>query len=62
MPHVMRDIGQALPSNGLAELGWRIAGGQASVPAAILVLAAWTLGSGLTALLAYRLRAVRSTG
>jgi ABC-2 type transport system permease protein len=62
MPHLMRDIGQALPSDGLAELGWRIAGGQASVPAAILVLAAWTLGSGLVALLAYRLRAARPAG
>ena len=62
MPHLMRDIGQFLPSDGLAELGWRIAGGHASVPAAILVLAVWTLGSGLAALLAYRLRAARSTG
>ena len=26
MPHVMQDVGQALPSNGLAELGWRIGG------------------------------------
>ena len=54
MPHVMQDIGQALPSNAVAQLGWRIAGGQASVPTAIMVLAAWTLGSGLAALLAYR--------
>ena len=56
MPHVMQDIGQALPSNGLAELGWRIAGGQASAPKAVLVLTAWTLGSALAALLAYRRR------
>jgi ABC-2 type transport system permease protein len=56
MPHAMQDIGQALPSNGVAELGWRIAGGQASVPKAVLVLAVWTLGSGLAALLAYRRR------
>jgi ABC-2 type transport system permease protein len=62
MPHLMRDIGQALPSDGLAELGWRIAGGQASVPAAILVLAAWTLGSGLAAQLAYRRRAAGPGG
>lgn len=62
MPHLMRDIGQVLPSDGLAELGWRIAGGQASVPAAMLVLAAWTLGSGLAALLAYRWRAIRPVG
>jgi ABC-2 type transport system permease protein len=57
MPHVMRDIGQALPSNGLAQLGWRIAGGQASAPRAVLVLTAWTLGSGVAAHLAYRRRA-----
>ena len=60
MPHAMQDLGQALPSNGVAELGWRIAGGQASVPRAVLVLAAWTLGSGLVALFAYRRRAIGS--
>ena len=56
MPHAMQDIGQALPSNAVAGLGWRITGGQASVSKAVLVLAAWTLGSGLAALLAYRRR------
>jgi ABC-2 type transport system permease protein len=60
MPLAMLEIGQALPSNSVAALGWRIAGGQASVPRAALVLAAWTLGSGLVALLAYRRRAIRS--
>ena len=60
MPHLMRDIGRLLPSNSLAELGWQIAGGQASVPTAVLVLAAWTVGSGLIAILAYRRRAIRS--
>ena len=59
-PHVMQDIALALPSNGVAELGWRITGGQASVPKAVLVLAAWTVGSGLVALLAYRRRAIGS--
>ena len=57
MPHAMQDLGQALPSNAVAELGWRITGGQAPVPKVILVLAAWTLGSGLVAILAYRRRA-----
>ena len=60
MPHVMQDLGQALPSNGLAELGWRIAGGQASVPKAVMVLTAWLLGSATAALLAYRRRNIRS--
>jgi ABC-2 type transport system permease protein len=61
MPPAMQDIGRALPSNGLAELGWRIAGGQASVPTAVLVLAAWLLGSALAAWLAYRRRARMAT-
>jgi ABC-2 type transport system ATP-binding protein len=60
MPHAMQGLGQALPSNGVAELGWRIAGGQASVPKAVLVLTAWLLGSATAALLAYRRRNIRS--
>ena len=59
MPHPMQDIGRLLPSHSLAELGWQIAGGQASAPTAVLVLAAWTAGSGLAAILAYRHRAIR---
>ena len=60
MPHVMQDIGKVLPSNGLAQLGWRIAGGQASVLPAAIVLAAWTLASALAAILAYRRRGIRT--
>ena len=60
MPHAMQDLGRALPSNGVAELGWRIAGGQASVPRAVLVLTAWLLGSATAALLAYRRHNARS--
>ena len=60
MPPAMQDIGWALPSNSVAELGWRIAGGQASVPRAVLVLTAWLLGSATAALLAYRRRNTRS--
>jgi len=60
MPHAMQDIAHFLPSNAVAELGWRTAGGQASVPTAVLVLAAWTLGSALAALFAYRRRNIRS--
>ena len=60
MPLAMQDIGQALPSNGVAELGWRIAGGQAPVPKAVLVLTAWLLGSATAALLAYRRRNTQS--
>ena len=36
MPLAMLEIGQALPSNSVAVLGWRIVGGQASVPRAYL--------------------------
>lgn len=60
MPHLMQDIGMVLPSNALAQLGWRIAGGRASIPAAVVVLAAWMLASALAALLAYRRRALRA--
>ena len=60
MPHVMQDIGKVLPSNGLAQLGWRIAGGQASVLTATVVLTAWTLASALAARLAYRRRGTRA--
>jgi len=60
MPHAMQDLGQALPSSGVAELGWRIASGQASVPKAVLVLTASLLGSATAALLAYRRRKIRS--
>ena len=59
MPHLMQDIAQALPSNAVAELGWRTAGGQASAPTAVLVLTAWTLGTALAALFAYRRRNTR---
>jgi ABC-2 type transport system permease protein len=60
MPHIMQDIGKILPSNGLAQLGWRIAGGQASVLTATIVLTAWTLASALAAILAYRRRGTRA--
>jgi len=60
MPHVMQDIGTVLPSNGLAQLGWRIAGGQASVLTATVVLTAWTLAGALAARLAYRRRGTRA--
>jgi len=62
MPQTMQDIGRTLPSNGVAEPGWRIAGGQGSTLRAVLVLAAWTLGSGLVALAAYRRHATRTAG
>jgi ABC-2 type transport system permease protein len=58
MPRVMQDIGKVLPSNGLAQLGWRIAGGQAPVRTAVVVLAAWMFTSALAAFLAYRQRAI----
>ena len=60
MPPVMQDIGKILPSNGLAQLGWRIAGGQASLLPAAIVLAAWTLASALAAILAYRRHGIRT--
>lgn len=62
MPQVMQDIGKVLPSNGLGQLGWWIAGGKASVLTAVIVLGAWMLASALVALLAYRRHATRAAG
>jgi ABC-2 type transport system permease protein len=60
MPQAMRHLAQALPSNAVAQLGWWVAGGHASALMAVPVLTAWTLGSGLVAVLAYRRRAIRA--
>jgi ABC-2 type transport system permease protein len=60
LPHTMQDLGEALPSNAIAQVGWRTAGGQAPALKAVLVLGAWTLGSGLVALLAHRRGAIKS--
>jgi ABC-2 type transport system permease protein len=42
LPAPMRTVARLLPSNRLAELGWRVAAGQAPTPVGVGVLAAWT--------------------
>jgi ABC-2 type transport system permease protein len=49
LPAPLRDVAHALPSNRLAQLGWRVAGGHVPPLGAIVVLLAWTVGFGLAA-------------
>ncbi|MBV8161015.1 MAG: ABC transporter permease [Acidimicrobiia bacterium] len=50
LPAPLRAVAHALPSNRLAELGWRTAAGAAPTAAAVLVLAAWLAALGTVAL------------
>ena len=59
LPNTMQQIGKALPSHGIASLGWRLAAGQPLQASSFLVLGAWTAGCGLLAFLSYRRVAVR---
>jgi ABC-2 type transport system permease protein len=54
LPESFRNVARALPSNRLADLGWQIAGGHAVRRSSVGVLAAWTIGLALIAVLAYR--------
>src|SRR5262245_15344756 len=47
LPHVMQDIGKALPSYHLVQLGWNAAGGRPLGMAHVLALAAWAAALGL---------------
>ncbi len=56
LPSTLQTVAHLLPSNRMAELGWRIASGQAPTLAAIGVLAAWLAAAAvLTAVLSRRL-------
>lgn len=59
LPDTMQQIGKALPSHGIASLGWRLAAGQSLQTSSFLVLGAWTVGCGVLAFLSYRRSAVR---
>ncbi|WP_125615929.1 ABC transporter permease [Specibacter cremeus] len=52
LPEAMRNVAQALPTYRLADLGWKIAAGQAPTGASVLVLLAWAVGLSLVAYLA----------
>jgi len=47
LPHVMQDIGKALPSYHLVQLGWNAVGGRPLGMAHVLALAAWAAALGL---------------
>jgi ABC-2 type transport system permease protein len=54
LPQSFRDVAGWLPSNRLADLGWRIAAHQTVPLATITILAGWTLLLAVAAVLAYR--------
>jgi ABC-2 type transport system permease protein len=53
MPDVLAAFAQALPSQGLIEVGWSVVAGSLPVSAAVL-LVAWTMGASALAALAWR--------
>jgi ABC-2 type transport system permease protein len=59
LPPTFRTVASWLPTNRLADLGWQVARGDAIRLSSVGVLAAWTAGVGLLALLAYRRRRPR---
>jgi ABC-2 type transport system permease protein len=54
LPHAMQDVGKALPSYHLAQLGWNAVGGRALGLTDMLVLAAWAAGLGALAIWRWR--------
>ncbi len=54
MPDVLAAVSRTLPSYGLVELGWSIAGGDIVPASAVAVLVAWTAGAGALAAVAWR--------
>jgi ABC-2 type transport system permease protein len=54
LPDTLAAISRALPSYGVVRVGESVAGGLSLPAAALVVLAAWTLGAGALAALAWR--------
>ena len=54
MPDALGAIAETLPSYGAVQVGQSVAGGHALPAAALVVLAAWTVGAGALAALAWR--------
>ena len=54
MPDVLAAVSKSLPSYGVVEVGWSIAGGDPIPASAVTVLVAWTGGAGALAALAWR--------
>ena len=59
LPSYLQTVAHLLPSNRMAELGWRVATGHAPTLAAVAVLAAWFAGATVFAMLLSRRLAVR---
>jgi ABC-2 type transport system permease protein len=62
LPAGMKDVAVWLPTYNLAELGWRIAGGDLPTLASVANLVGWSTLFGALALLAYRRRPLRRRG
>jgi ABC-2 type transport system permease protein len=54
MPHALGAIAETLPSYGMVQVGESVAAGSSLPAAALAVLAAWTVGAGALAALAWR--------
>jgi ABC-2 type transport system permease protein len=54
LPDALATISRALPSWGVVQVGESVAAGRSLSAAALLVLAAWTIGAGALAALAWR--------
>jgi len=54
MPDVLATISRALPSWGVVQVGQSVAAGHSLSTSALVVLAAWTVGAGALAALAWR--------
>jgi ABC-2 type transport system permease protein len=54
LPHAMQDIGKALPSYHLVQLGWNAVAGRALGMTHVLALAAWAAALGLIAVWRWR--------
>jgi ABC-2 type transport system permease protein len=54
MPDALGAIAETLPSYGVVQVGQSVAGGRSLSASAVVVLAAWTVGAGSLAALAWR--------
>ena len=59
LPDTLQKIAHALPTNRIADLGWKIAAGETPAAPSLLVLAGWTAAFAVFALFSYRRAALR---
>ncbi len=59
LPQAMQRLARALPTNRVADLGWKIAAGQTPSAQSLLVVAGWAAASAALALLSYRRATLR---